>query len=59
MTKVGWIGLALIAVVCLLFAFIWFQGGELGVGLLAAPLALGFWLAVILIVIGFSRRLRK
>lgn len=53
---VGWIGVGLMAVVCILFAFLWYQGRELAVGLLGTPLALGFWLAITLIVVGLPKR---
>ena len=58
MRLVGWIGVGLMAVVGALFAFFWYQGREMAVGLLGTPLALGFWLAVTLIFVGLPRRPR-
>lgn len=58
MTAVGWSGLGLLAVVCVLCVVLWLLYGEMA-GLLMAPLVVGFWLAVILIVVGLPQRPRS
>lgn len=56
MRKLMWIGVILMGIVVAFFAMLWHQGGALAVGLFVAPLVVGFWIAVGLMVVGALRR---
>jgi hypothetical protein len=56
MRMLMWLGVILMGTVVALFAMLWYQGGALAVGFFVAPLVLGFWIAVGLMVVGALRR---
>lgn len=56
MRMLMWLGIILMGIVVAFFAMLWHQGGALAVGLFVAPLGVGFWIAVGLMVVGALRR---